>query len=62
MGILVGLKNISLDPDLNNSREFLLIKNENYSDTLVRTYKIVNINTIEYQLFKRNSHTIKQIL
>jgi len=46
-------KNISLDPDLNNSRQFLLITNENYSDTLDRTYDMVRLNTTDYKLFKK---------
>lgn len=52
-GYFNRFKNISLDPDLNNKREYLLIKNENYSDTLDRNYKIVKLNTIDYQLFKK---------
>ena len=46
-------KNISLDPDISNKREYLLIKKENYSDTLNTNYKISELNTIAYQLFKR---------
>jgi len=52
-GYFGRFKNISLDPNLNNSREFLLIKNENYSDTLDRNYKMVKLNTIDYKLFKK---------
>ena len=47
------LKNISLDPDISNKREYLLIKKEYYSDTLNTNYKISELNTIAYQLFKR---------
>jgi hypothetical protein len=46
-------RNVSLDPDLSNKREYLLIKNENYSDTLSSTFNLVKINTINYQLFRR---------
>ena len=46
-------KNISLDPDSTNKREYLLIKNEYYSDTLNTNYKISELNTIVYQLFKK---------
>ncbi len=46
-------KNVSLDPDLNNKREYLLIKNENYSDTLNLNYKIIKINTTDYKLFRK---------
>jgi 4-amino-4-deoxy-L-arabinose transferase-like glycosyltransferase len=45
-------KNISLDPDLNNVREYLLIKNEYYSDTLSFKYEIVKLNIRDYQLFR----------
>jgi 4-amino-4-deoxy-L-arabinose transferase-like glycosyltransferase len=46
-------KNISLDPELTNKREFLLIKNENFSDTLKSDYNLIKLNTTEYQLFKK---------
>jgi hypothetical protein len=46
-------KNVSLDPDLANNREYLLIKNENYSDTLNTTFNPVRINTSGYQLYRR---------
>ena len=46
-------KNVSLDSDLNNIREYLLIKNEYYSDTLSSRYSIVNINATDYLLFKK---------
>jgi hypothetical protein len=46
-------KNVSLDPDLNNKREYLLIKNENYSDTLNFNYKIIKLNTTDYNLFRK---------
>jgi hypothetical protein len=46
-------KNVSLDPDLSSRREYLLLKNENYSDTLKTTYNRVKINTSDYQLFQK---------
>jgi 4-amino-4-deoxy-L-arabinose transferase-like glycosyltransferase len=46
-------KNVSLDRDLNNRREYLLIKNENFSDTLNSHYNMVKINTIAYSLLRR---------
>ena len=52
-GYFGRFKNVSLDPDLKNNRDYLLIRNEDYSDTLNSNYKIVKINTIYYQLFKR---------
>jgi 4-amino-4-deoxy-L-arabinose transferase-like glycosyltransferase len=45
-------KNISLDRDLKNRREYLLIKNEFYSDTLNFRYNIVKLKTMDYKLFK----------
>jgi hypothetical protein len=45
-------KNISLDRDVNNRRQFLLIKNEYYSDTLNSRYNIVKLKTSDYSLFK----------
>jgi 4-amino-4-deoxy-L-arabinose transferase-like glycosyltransferase len=46
-------KNISLDPEPANKREYLLIKNEFYADTLNSEYTKIKINTKYYQLFKR---------
>jgi hypothetical protein len=46
-------KNISLDPDLKNRREYLLIKNNNYSDTLKSGYEMIKLNTKDYKLFKK---------
>jgi hypothetical protein len=46
-------KNVSLDPDLNNRRKYLLIKNEYYSDTLKFNYELVRTDTKEYLLFKK---------
>lgn len=45
-------KNVSLDPDLNNRRDFLLIKKEGYSDTLNLNYEIVRLNTKDFKLYK----------
>lgn len=46
-------KNVSLDRDLNNRREFLLIKNEYFSDTLSSGYNAVIVNATGYRLFKK---------
>jgi 4-amino-4-deoxy-L-arabinose transferase-like glycosyltransferase len=46
-------KNVSLDPDLSNKREYLLIKNEYYSDTLNTNYNREKIKTSDYQLFRK---------
>ncbi len=52
-GYFYRFKNVSLDQDIKNKREYLLIKNENYSDTLKRNYDVVKINAVNYQLFKK---------
>lgn len=46
-------KNISLDPDVNNKHEYLLIKNSLYSDTIKNNYVKIELKTNEYELFKR---------
>jgi 4-amino-4-deoxy-L-arabinose transferase-like glycosyltransferase len=46
-------KDVSLDPELRNQRDYLLISNESYSDTLNRGYSRVLIDLKDYQLFKR---------
>lgn len=46
-------KNVSLDPDLSNNRDYLLIKNEYYSDTLKFNFQVVKLKTLDYQLFKK---------
>jgi 4-amino-4-deoxy-L-arabinose transferase-like glycosyltransferase len=46
-------KSVSLDRNLNNRREYLLIGNEYYSDTLKKSYDFVSLNTTAYKLFKR---------
>jgi 4-amino-4-deoxy-L-arabinose transferase-like glycosyltransferase len=52
-GYFNRFKSIILDPDIENKRDYLLIKKENYSDTLVRNYEIVNLKTIDYELLKK---------
>ena len=52
-GYFARFKNISLDPDIKNNRDYLLIRNEDYSDTLNSNYNIVKLNTLNYQLFKK---------
>lgn len=46
-------KNISLDPEPANKREYLVIKNEYYSDTINSGYTNIKLNTADYQLFKK---------
>jgi 4-amino-4-deoxy-L-arabinose transferase-like glycosyltransferase len=48
-------KDISLDQDLKTGRDYLLIKNEYYSDTLNKNYSLVNLNTSDFKLFKKIS-------
>ena len=52
---LVRFKDISLDPDLKSGRDYLLLKNEYYSDTLKRNYKVVNRNTADFVLLEKIS-------
>jgi len=46
-------KNISLDPDLNNKHDYLLITTSLYSDTINNGFERIYLNTKEYELFKR---------
>ncbi|OFY59288.1 MAG: hypothetical protein A2V50_07680 [Bacteroidetes bacterium RBG_19FT_COMBO_42_10] len=46
-------KNISLDPDLNNKHEYLLINNVLYSDTIPYRFEKIELRTSEYELFRR---------
>ena len=52
-------KNISLDPDLNNRHEFLLVRTSLYSDTINNRFEKIDLKTIEYELFRsKTSDTI----
>lgn len=44
---------VSLDPDLKTGRDYLLIKNEYYSDTLNKNYSIIDLKTTDFKLFKK---------
>ena len=46
-------KNISLDPDLNNKHEYLLINNSLYSDTINIKFARIELKTKEFGLFRR---------
>jgi hypothetical protein len=46
-------KNISLDPDLNNKHEYLLIKTSLYSDSIKIEFEKIELKTKEFELFKR---------
>jgi chromate transport protein ChrA len=46
-------KNISLDPELNKRHEYLLITTSSYSDTINKGFDRIDLNTKEYELFRR---------
>ncbi len=46
-------RKVSLDPDLNNRHEYLLITTSFYSDTISNGFERVNIKTREYELYRR---------
>jgi hypothetical protein len=46
-------KNISLDQDLNNRHDYLLIKTSLYSDTINTDFERIDLKTKEYELFRR---------
>lgn len=53
-------KNISLDPDLNNRHEYLLIRNSMYSDTINNNFEKIDLKTKEYELFRRKISDIRK--
>jgi 4-amino-4-deoxy-L-arabinose transferase-like glycosyltransferase len=48
-------KNISLDKNLNNRHEYLLITTSLYSDTINKGFERIDLKTIEYELFRRRT-------
>lgn len=46
-------KKVSLDPDLKNKHEYLLITTSLYSDTINNGFERVDLETTEYELFSR---------
>ncbi|MBK9389465.1 MAG: hypothetical protein IPN68_04450 [Bacteroidetes bacterium] len=46
-------KDVSLDIDLNNRHEYLLIATSLYSDTLNKSFDKIDLKTAEYALFRR---------
>jgi len=48
-------KDVSLDMDLNNKHEYLLISSSLYSDTIKENYEKINLDTKEYELYRRKS-------
>jgi 4-amino-4-deoxy-L-arabinose transferase-like glycosyltransferase len=52
-GYFSRYKNVSLDPNSSNKRDFLLIHKNVYSDTLTINYSPVELQTVDYLLFER---------
>jgi 4-amino-4-deoxy-L-arabinose transferase-like glycosyltransferase len=48
-------KDVSLDIDLNNIHEYLLISTSMYSDTIHKQYDKIDLETKEYELYRRKS-------
>ncbi|MBI5010384.1 MAG: glycosyltransferase family 39 protein [Bacteroidia bacterium] len=48
-------KDVSLDIDMNNMHEYLLIATSLYSDTINKHYEKINLDTKEYALYRRKS-------
>jgi len=46
-------KKVSLDPDLKNRHEYLLITSSLYTDTINNSFERVDLKTEEYELFRR---------
>lgn len=46
-------KNVSLDPSNENKRQYLLIQKDDYSDTISQDYKMIELQTTDYILFKK---------
>ncbi len=54
-GYFGRFKNVSLDSNLFNKREYLLVQNENYPDSIIKYYTIIELQTTEYKLYKKQS-------
>lgn len=52
-GYFARYKNVSLDPNLSNHREYLLIRKEDYSETIKQDYTLMQLPTINYSLLKK---------
>jgi 4-amino-4-deoxy-L-arabinose transferase-like glycosyltransferase len=46
-------KNISLDPDLNNNHEYLLIRTSLFTDTIGNRFGKIDLTTKEFDIYKR---------
>jgi hypothetical protein len=51
-GYFARYANISLDCELKNKHEYLLVENEYYSDSILNQYEKVDLKTTNYQLFR----------
>lgn len=51
-GYFARYANISLDRDLKNEHEYLLVENEYYSDSILNQYEKIDLETANYQLFR----------
>jgi len=51
-GYYCRYKNVSLDPDLKNKREYLLIMRNSVSVDTLSNYTLIYLNTSDYQLYK----------
>lgn len=60
-GYYARYKNVSLDTNLRNFREFLLIKKDDYNDSIYPKYKIVPLDTKDYFLLKKINSNIKSL-
>jgi 4-amino-4-deoxy-L-arabinose transferase-like glycosyltransferase len=47
------LKNVNLDPALENLHEYLLVDTKLYNDTILKKHKLIPLNTTQFSLYKR---------
>jgi len=52
-GYFERFKHISLDPDRENKREYLLTKKDYYSDSLDLSYNLIKTNSVNYLILRR---------
>jgi 4-amino-4-deoxy-L-arabinose transferase-like glycosyltransferase len=52
-GYFFRFKNVSLDPENSNKREFLLLKRDEYSDTPESDYQSIGLKTKDYLLLRK---------
>ncbi|MGB3154386.1 MAG: glycosyltransferase family 39 protein [Chitinophagaceae bacterium] len=54
-GYFARFKNVSLDSNLANKRAYLIIKNENLPDSILKNYTKIELQTTEYKLYQTRS-------